>query len=1038
MNIPAEIVEKIKSVASLEDVVSAVSTSGKDRLAKCPNCGVFDLKKKKGLTFNTGKQLVKCFSCGYGTNSPISYLMETQNKSYPEALQMLAEIHSIEIEEDTSRHERLEYEKKYRANHKKTFRDRQLEESGLAEDDITAHVTEDDKTLRYVQTFRSGTKDQYGNILLGNGDDMLIYYYDLEGSQVMYRQEKSNRMKPLIRVRWQNPDLHLDKEGKAKKYESPYGSGSHIYIPEKVRQKYRSASPVEILFIQEGEKKSEKATKHDIPSIGIMGIQNVGTKTHNLPQDLQLIIQKCETRHVVFILDADWDDLSEKVRTGDQVDQRPRSFFYAVKNYKEYMRTLVNIGVSVEIWFGYVIRNDTSVKGIDDLLTTVLKGKESDLRQDIDTAMHQKDGKGQYIQLHKITMMPDNQIADLWLLNDAEAFAAKHREKLVALQEFQIGKLKRRFNEKGKLELAQPLLPNEQYWEELIHTTRSGDERHELQFDYTNCFNFLLNRGFARVRLKSGTWEFVHIENRVVHKVDNYDIKDFVTEFTRELKRKDVLNMLYRGGPQYLGYEKLSNLEFTRPVIEKATRESQCLFFQDKIWYITADGIKELTYAEFKNHVWEEKVIKAKVKKLPPLIEVRRMDDNFRKQVKDLAWKDSPDGGFFYDLSKDGLKCHFLLFLQNVSNFIWRKQKRRLYQNDNIRKEDQISNEELLDNSLHLINKLTAIGYLLHDYKNDSEMKAVIAMDGKLSEVGTSNGRTGKSLIGKAIEFLIPQVYIPAKSKKITEDNFLFGEVTEKTKNIFLDDVRANVDFEFFFPLITGKLKVNPKGAPPFTLEQEDTPKLFMTTNHAINGEGASFTDRQSFMAFSDYYNEQHKPVDDFGINFFSEWDNDQWNLFYNLMANCLILYFRSLREGWSGKNAGIVEPPMGSIEKRHLRQMIGEDFLQWAEAAFTGSSSGFPTGESKLNSIQERKKLFDEFMEQFPHARKYLTSTSFGKRMKHYCRYKGLHFNPNKPNEEGIDFFTFRKKFPDGLFDGEADKTGGKEYWTIANNVWM
>jgi hypothetical protein len=33
--------------------------------------------------------------------------------------------------------------------------------------------------------------------------------------------------------------------------------------------------------------------------------------------------------------------------------------------------------------------------------------------------------------------------------------------------------------------------------------------------------------------------------------------------------------------------------------------------------------------------------------------------------------------------------------------------------------------------------------------------------------------------------------------------------------------------------------------------------KLFMTTNHAINGEGASFKDRQSHMAFSDYYNER-------------------------------------------------------------------------------------------------------------------------------------------------------------------------------------
>ena len=74
-----------------------------------------------------------------------------------------------------------------------------------------------------------------------------------------------------------------------------------------------------------------------------MGIQNIGSKAHVLPQDIQLIIQRCETQQVVFMLDADWDELSDKLKPGDAVDQRPRSFFYAVKNYKEYMRTLVNL-----------------------------------------------------------------------------------------------------------------------------------------------------------------------------------------------------------------------------------------------------------------------------------------------------------------------------------------------------------------------------------------------------------------------------------------------------------------------------------------------------------------------------------------------------------------------------------------------------------------------------------------------------------------------------------------------------------------------
>lgn len=1037
MTIPDQNVEKIKSVSSLTDVLTDLKPKGSKFYTKCPQCNHIDTKKKNGLIYTPSKEIVKCFSCGWGTNNPISFLMSTREISYPEALKILADIHSIDIEQDITRSARLEYERALKAKNRKTFRDIQLQESGLTEEDITAHIQSDEGTEHHIAVFKSGTKDQYGNILPGRGDDMLIYYYDLHGNPVMYRKEKQNKMLHLVRVRWQNPDLHLDKEGKAKKYESPYGSGSHLYIPEKLRHKYKTVSPIDVLFLQEGEKKAEKASKHGLPSVGIMGIQNIGSKAHTLPPELQLIIHRCETRHVVFMLDSDWDELSDKIKNGDQVDHRPRSFFYAVKNYKEYMRTLVNLGISVEIWFGYVKKNESNAKGVDDLLVTELKGNEDELKQDIHAAMHHKDGFGQWVQMHKITMMPDSQIADLWLLNDADAFAKKHKDKLSALAEFKIGKLKRRFDENGKLILDQPLLPTEQYWEEKYTPTRSGEDRKELSFDYANCFNFLMNRGFFRVRLKSGNWEFVHIENRVVHKVDNYDIKDFVTEFTKELKRKDVLNMLYRGGPQYLGYEKLSNLDFINLSLERAANDSQCLYFKDQIWRITADGIEVLSYAEFKNHVWEEKIIKAKVKKLQPLITVQRMDEYFREKIKDSDYAHAPNGEFFYDLSEHGQKCHFLKFLEYTSDFVWRKKRKLSGLNGNVKPEDMIGPEEFLINSKHLINKLTAIGYLLHDYKNDSELKAVIGMDGKLSEVGASNGRTGKSLVGKALEFVIPQVYIPAKNSKITEDIFLFGEVTEKHKNIFLDDVRANIDFEFFFPLITGKLKVNPKGAQPFTLEQADTPKLYITTNHAINGEGASFKDRQAFMAFSDYYNENHKPVDDFGINFFSEWDNDQWNLFYNLMANCLVLYFRSIREGWSGKNSGIVQPPMESIELRQLRQMIGEDFLQWAEASFTQTADGTPTVESKLNIQHIRKELFDNFTDQYPHARKYVTTTSFGKRMRLYCKFKKFHFNPHKPNHDGVNFFDFVRLYPDKSFDGESDKTGGKEYWTIANNRW-
>ncbi len=1040
--IPKEIADKIKQISRLEDVIPQLNKAGKEFYTKCPRCGKFDTKKKKGLMVDTTKQICKCFSCDFGTNSPVTFLMETEGIKYTEALSRLAGIHNIDIENEQKCKQRLAYENELNRQKRKykkveTFCDKQMKESGLDPEDTEVEVIEDNgKTLKKRPAFISGTRDQYGNFIIGKGDDMLIYYYDLEGKQVMYRPSKGNRnkMKPLIRVRWQNPELHKDKNGRPIKYQSPAGSGSHVYIPQKIREYYKYAKPLEILFIQEGEKKAEKCCKHDIPSIGIMGIQNLGNKDHTLPSEVQLIIQKCEVKQVIFLLDSDWDHLSGSLKNGDKIDQRPRNFFYAVKNYKEYIQTMVNLGISVEIWFGYMKPNEIKAKGVDDVLVHILKGKEHNLKEDIDFSMHDKQGSGQLVQLHKITTMNDHQLADLWLLNDPEEFAKRHHDKICDLKEFILRNFKRRFNDNGELEMVQKIMPNEQYWDIAEKETRSGDIQQQIYFNYYNCFNFLQNRGFHRINMKSNTWDFVHIEKRVIHKVDNYAIKDFVTEFTEEIKEIQVLNMIYRGGPQYLGYEKLSNLKFINPQIEKASKDSQCLFFREKIWEISADQIKEMNYSEFKSCVWEDKIIDANVKQLKPLVKVTQMTDKLKAKLKS-EYKGISNGEFFIDISKEGQKCHFLQFIINTSDFTFHKKKK--YKKTGNSK-DSPELEELFQDNRHLVNKLTAMGYLLHDYKNDSELKAVICMDGKISEVGASNGRTGKSLFGRAVEQVIPQTYIPAKNKRITEDNFLYGEVTEKTKNIFLDDVRANIDFEFFFPVISGKLKVNPKGGQPFTLDQNDTPKLLLSTNHAINGEGSSFRDRQAFVAFSDFYSDNHKPIDDFGVNFFSEWEQDQWNLFYNLMATCLQLYFQSMREGWAGKNKGIVEPPMESLEKRRLRQQIGEDFMTWAEVTFAVKPDGKPIDEnSKINQRNSRKELYDDFLEQHQHARKYVTATSFKKRMRYYCKYKGFHFNPNKPNSEGIEFVTWIKHYPANTFEGEPDKSGGVEYFTIASSFW-
>lgn len=1003
--IPKNKIDNIKAGVKLVDLIPNLQKNGKNFCTICPSCGKFG--KGKGLIVDPVKNIAKCFACDFSISGAIDYLMKVNNLEFIPAVERLANDFGYDIESEETRQKRLKNEKV--TVRRESFCDKQLESSGLNYDDVSVLILEDGKEVRRP-AFLRGTRDQYYRILVGSGDDMLIFYYDLQGKPVQYKQEKTGRFLDLVRVRWSNPELHKDKDGRPIKYQSPAGSGSHLYIPETIRTMYRNKRGISRLFIQEGEKKAEKCCKHGIMSVGIMGIQNLGYNSQ-LPEDLQFLIQECEVKEVVFLLDSDWNHLSSNLKVADQVDKRPRSFFYAVKNYKEYMRTLVNVGISVEIFFGHVKENSNNDKGVDDLLANTLKGKEDSLKEDIEFALHDKQGRGEFIQIHKITQMPDSKIADFWLLNDAGEFAKFHRARLESLKEFKIGKLLRRFNEDGDLVLAQPLADGEEFWDITETTTRDGDSKKTLSFNYYKAWQFLQHRGYFQIKMKSGLEEFALVENKIITKVRYVDIRNFVTSFVKEIKKIDVLNMLYRGGPQYLGPEKLSNLDTIFPQLDKATKYSQRLYFSDKFWDISPEGIVEKPYTQLTKYVWADKIINFSPKILPEFLSVEMIR---QEHISKLKLNIEADREFSIEFSPDAEKCDFLIFLYNASNFYWKK------------KPEEVTNEEKIEWNRHVMNKLTAIGYLLHDYKNESELKAVVIMDGKMSEVGASNGRTGKSLMMKSIEYVIPQLYIPAKSKKLTDDQFIWGEVTEKIKNIFLDDVRANVDFEFFFPLITGKLKVNPKGGLPFTLEPEDTPKLAITTNHAINGEGSSFKARQALVAFSDFYNDRHQPIHDFGKNFFGEWDNDDWNLFYNLMANCLLLYFRSLKFGWAKKDQGIVDPPMETLEKRRLRQTMGEIFLTWADAYFT---------KENLNTRMPRQTLYEKFCEFDSNVRKYYNSTKFGKVLKAYCEFSGYHLNPNKANEEGVLFLDFVKEFPDRTFLGTMDKSGGVEYFTVADS---
>ena len=92
-----ETINKIFETTRIEEVVGdfvQLKKRGANYIGYCP----FHNEKTPSFTVSATKGIYKCFGCGKGGNS-VSFVMEHEHYSYPEALKYLAEKYNIEIEE---------------------------------------------------------------------------------------------------------------------------------------------------------------------------------------------------------------------------------------------------------------------------------------------------------------------------------------------------------------------------------------------------------------------------------------------------------------------------------------------------------------------------------------------------------------------------------------------------------------------------------------------------------------------------------------------------------------------------------------------------------------------------------------------------------------------------------------------------------------------------------------------------------------------------------------------------------------------------
>ena len=448
-----------------------------------------------------------------------------------------------------------------------------------------------------------------------------------------------------------------------------------------------------------------------------------------------------------------------------------------------------------------------------------------------------------------------------------------------------------------------------------------------------------------------------------------------------------------------LPYKKLERLELRTDNFNHFEPDVQRTYYNNGQVEITSQAI---TPCQPIANVWRNRIVPRNFRRIPIIKSITKVDNIF-----------------YWELTEDGEKCEFLQYLINTSNNYFTHDAPR-----------ETTNDENVEWLQHIVNKITTIGFLLTDWKYPSDRQAVVVQDHRISEVGQAWGGAGKSVLGTAISKVVAQFFINGQDFN-SNDEFILSGVTKATRNIFIDDVKTNFDFKNIFNWITGPMPVNPKGKDRYTIPVEDSPKILLTTNHAIrNAEEGSVKRRIAYMEFSAWYNQDHALIDDFHHMFFDDWDEYQWALFDNLMAECVMYYLRSFEQIWYREGRGAVPPPMKNIEQRTLRQSMSEVLLQWAEEYFE------PTGDH-LNQRLIRKELFASFLEYAGGMQGHgVTRTNFKIKMIAYCRYKGYDFNHNRPIDNKSDSKVFysdwKKSHPDESFIGDEDKSGGVEYFTI------
>jgi succinate dehydrogenase flavin-adding protein (antitoxin of CptAB toxin-antitoxin module) len=220
------------------------------------------------------------------------------------------------------------------------------------------------------------------------------------------------------------------------------------------------------------------------------------------------------------------------------------------------------------------------------------------------------------------------------------------------------------------------------------------------------------------------------------------------------------------------------------------------------------------------------------------------------------------------------------------------------------------------------------IGYNLTRYNNPAKPEMTLFLENiDEDQEGSSVGGSGKSLIAQMIKNASGNmVFINGRDPRSIFSDFAWSRINHDTRTVFIDDAYKGFKVDALYTVASGDMIINKKNKPEFTIENQNRPKIIITSNYAMGNGDESDTRRLWTFAIEKYFNLSRTPLDHFGRKFFEDWDAEEWLKFDNWATDCIKTFMAFKR---SAKVTNI------DLKRRMLINSTDRGFVEYMDNLF-------------------------------------------------------------------------------------------------------